>query len=353
MSLTAEKIPTLDGIRALSVVLVVASHAGFGGVVPGGFGVTVFFFLSGFLITGLLRREFEQTSRINVIFFFIRRFIRLMPAFFISITTAYLLVFFGVIDGSATAVGFAAQVFYFANYFTIFYQTDLFIPAGTGVYWSLAVEEHFYFVYPLLFSSLIVKKEESKKLLLFLILVVLLLPIWRYYLYVIEARESSRVLYATDTRIDSIAFGCILALLKNPMRNIGERKFSFKGYLLACSALLILLGSFLVRDEVFRMTLRYTVQGAALCPLFYYGVAFYNSPVFSVLNYRPLMKIGGYSYSIYLFHDIVIAAIEKNFQSFATSHFFFPVVLISSIFLAALVYHFVEKPIKFYRAKYR
>src|ERR1700744_3779762 len=82
-------IPSLDGIRAVSVLIVVLSHAGLGQVIPGGFGVTIFFFLSGFLITTLLLAEYEETGRIDIPKFYLRRVFRLMPPLIISLLIAY------------------------------------------------------------------------------------------------------------------------------------------------------------------------------------------------------------------------------------------------------------------------
>ena len=116
------KIPSLNGIRALSVLVVVVSHCGFGHIVPGGFGVTVFFLLSGYLITTLFVEEYKTTSTVKIPHFYARRAIRLYPAMLITIMAAYLLSYFEVIGGKATVIGAVAQLFYFANYFNIFFK---------------------------------------------------------------------------------------------------------------------------------------------------------------------------------------------------------------------------------------
>src|SRR5713101_6087815 len=78
-------IPSLDGIRAISFFLVFFSHAGLGGIVPGGFGVSVFFLLSGFLITTLLRAEFARYQRISLGSFYLRRVLRILPPLYITL----------------------------------------------------------------------------------------------------------------------------------------------------------------------------------------------------------------------------------------------------------------------------
>ena len=232
------KIPALNGIRALSVLLVVISHSGFGDIIPGGFGVTVFFFLSGYLITTLFINEIKQAGTINIKNFFIRRLVRLYPPFFISLIAAYSLSYFNVIGGQSTWVGAISQVFYFANYLNIFFDGIHLTPSGTGIYWSLAVEEHFYLVYPFVIY-LFVSTSKKNQLPFLLISVVLIVLIWRYYLYNHNALFTSRILFATDTRIDSIIFGCILAILKNPLtciaRKLSKKDVFFIGVVTCCS----------------------------------------------------------------------------------------------------------------------
>src|SRR6185437_16099343 len=84
-------IPSLDGIRALSFFLVFFSHAGLGDLVPGGFGVSVFFLLSGFLITTLLRLEFARNKRISLSHFYLRRVLRILPPLYVTLALAIIL----------------------------------------------------------------------------------------------------------------------------------------------------------------------------------------------------------------------------------------------------------------------
>jgi peptidoglycan/LPS O-acetylase OafA/YrhL len=101
MSSTVKAIPSLDGIRAVSVLIVVLSHVGLGHVVPGGLGVTIFFFLSGYLITTLLLQEHARNGSIHVGRFYIRRFLRLAPPLMITLAVAYALVLSGLVPGGA------------------------------------------------------------------------------------------------------------------------------------------------------------------------------------------------------------------------------------------------------------
>src|SRR5690242_11117871 len=88
-------IPSLDGIRALAVMIVFVAHAGLGSWVPGGFGVTVFFFLSGYLITTLLRMEYDRSGTISLKDFYLRRVLRIFPNMYTVLFVASALTMLG------------------------------------------------------------------------------------------------------------------------------------------------------------------------------------------------------------------------------------------------------------------
>ena len=135
-------IPGLDGLRALAVLIVMVAHVGFSHIVPGGFGVTVFFFISGFLITRLLIAESEKKGQIELKSFYIRRFLRLLPAlFYMLIVTGLTFTFLGNPPGLVETL---AAVGYVMNYQTIGLAFQGMVQEGPwGHLWSLAVEEHF------------------------------------------------------------------------------------------------------------------------------------------------------------------------------------------------------------------
>lgn len=303
-------IPSLDGIRAISVFIVLFAHAGLSHIIPGGFGVTVFFFLSGFLITTLLLREHEKTQHINIKNFFIRRIFRLYPPLLCCLVLSYVLVALGLAGGGTSFAGLLYQLLYLANYHQIFSWAGE-IPQGLGILWSLAVEEHFYLFFPLLMGICLgrLSRFGVATVILGLCIIVLL---WRIYLVIDIASDQYRTYYATDTRIDSILFGCLLAACKNPIDFTPIIRFKFKDILLLSGAILLLAISFLYRDPIFRETARYTVQGIALMPLFYYSINAHNNPLFSWLDLPWIKKLGVYSYFIYLIHLVAIKAIKFN-----------------------------------------
>ena len=105
-----EVIPSLDGLRAISVLIVVLGHSGLEALVPGGLGVTIFFFLSGYLITTLMLTEHERIGEINILNFYTRRVFRLVPPLLISLAIAYALTYAGMLAGGITVAGLIAQL---------------------------------------------------------------------------------------------------------------------------------------------------------------------------------------------------------------------------------------------------
>ncbi|CCD94996.1 putative acyltransferase; membrane protein [Bradyrhizobium sp. ORS 375] len=348
-------IPSLDGIRALSVLIVVLGHSGLQTLIPGGFGVTIFFFLSGYLITTLMLSEHERTGTVNVTSFYARRVFRLMPPLLLTLTIAYGLTFAGLLDGGITAKGLAAQLLYFANYYGLFFDPGNTVPDGTGILWSLAVEEHFYIVYPLVMTLLLGAALRPRSIGVLLGLVCLGVLAWRIHLVHAPGFFSDRTYYASDTRIDSIAYGCILALVMNPARQrspSGTLSWAHGALMLAAAATLLL--SLLYRDPTFRETVRYSIQGLALMPLFYLAIRFADAALFRPLNRPWIRALGSYSYAIYLIHYVVIRAIDKNYPAIAAKpYLLFPSALLVSILYAAAIERFVEPYFRNLRHQFR
>lgn len=335
-------IPSLDGWRAVAILMVFTSHIGLGHIIPGGLGVTIFFFLSGYLITTLLVREYDSTGTISISKFYIRRAFRLMPPLLITLAITYTLTYFGMTRGGISAEGFASQLLYFANYYYLFFDVGNSTPAGTGIFWSLAVEEHFYFIFPFLFAFFIHKRNfDGLKITLIALCATTLA--WRYILVFIFESSANRTYYATDTRIDSIIFGCLLALIKNPLANklnINSH-LQWKDWGILGMSVAALVATLTVRDSVFRETLRYSIQGLALVSIFYYSIGNYKNTIFKPLNHFVLTKIGKLSYSIYLIHYFLIENLTISLNSFILK-----IILITVLALtyAILINELVDKP---------
>ena len=297
-------IPSLDGIRGLAALTVFVSHALWRDFVPGGFGVTVFFFLSGYLITTLLHMEHERHGRISFSRFYLRRVYRILPPMYIVLTAALLLGLAGVLPHHMKVEGVLAQFAHLTNYYYIFRGQQDFVPT-TSVMWSLAVEEHFYLLFPLGISVLFARFSHRATAGVLTLACAAVLA-WRCYLILDVGVGHQYTYYATDTRLDSLLYGCILGVWLNPALDAprpepGPRQR--RGFMLlfgACLALLLI--SFVYRDPVFRETWRYSLQGVALLPMFYCAVRFHHWRIFAWLDSRPMRAMGLISYTFYLTH---------------------------------------------------
>jgi peptidoglycan/LPS O-acetylase OafA/YrhL len=301
-------IPSLDGLRALAFFLVFFSHSGFGKIIPGGFGVTVFFFISGFLITSLLRHEFAVCGLISLKKFYMRRVLRIWPAFYLVLFVGAALTQLHVLRGEILWPGFLSQCMHVANYYSIYFGDG--ITMGSVVYWSLAVEEHFYLIFPLLYMALLRMDLCAKNQMRVLIALCLAVLAWRCLLVFFLDAASQRTNFASDTRFDSLLFGCALAVYRNPALDPTTLSDRAIKYFLLPAGIILLVTSFLVRNAEFRETLRYTLQGVGLAPIFIAAIRFPGWGPFRILNWKWVRFIGTLSYSLYLVHYTVIQGIN-------------------------------------------
>src|SRR5277367_1367766 len=128
--------PVLDGIRAVAFGLVFVAHVGFDRIVPGGFGVTVFFFLSGYLITTLLRLEAERTGTVSLRGFYIRRAFRILPPLYITIAFTLFLGAVHFLDSPGNWQACVSAILSSFNYFKLLAPQHGGMPTGLGVVWS-------------------------------------------------------------------------------------------------------------------------------------------------------------------------------------------------------------------------
>ena len=341
------QIPSLDGLRAVSFLMVFAAHAGVEAI-PGGFGVTVFFFLSGYLITTLMRLEAEKTGGVSLKNFYYRRALRILPPFYIVLFVATTLAAMGFLHVQGAEpprlLPVVSQILHFSNYWIAFHGWTGIAP-GTGVYWSLAVEEHFYIVFPTAFLALAsLRFTGRQKAFAFWGLCALVLA-WRCFLVVFLHAPVDRTFLCSDTRVDSMAFGCALAVWNNPaLDGIGgpPREWELSMRLLFLGGLGTLLATFLIRNPMFRETFRYTLQGIALTPVFMAAVRWPKWPPFRILNLRPIRFIGTLSYTLYLVHHTVLMAVEAQSQLRGLARAV--VALFVSLAIAWAMHVIVERP---------
>ena len=335
-------IPSLDGIRAIAFTLVFVAHAGLEKLVPGGLGVTIFFFLSGYLITTLLRIEHDASGSISLRQFYLRRVFRILPPFYLVLMLAVVAASLGIVAGGFSTRAVAAQVCHLANYWSVRHGGEG-QPAGTGVYWSLAVEEHFYLLFPCLY--LVVRRHVASGFNQALVLwgLCAAVLVWRCVLVFAMNAPPDRTYLATDTRIDSILFGCALALWGNPVLD-GPSRLSDRSWKhgLMPGGFALILVSLLFRDPRFRETFRYSLQGIALYPLFIVAMRFPRWGLVRVLNTPVLAFVGVLSYSLYLVHHVVLSALDGVLASHGALRAIAALAISTAI--AWLIHVGVEKP---------
>jgi len=324
-------LPPLDGLRASAILIVMLSHTALGKVVPGGTGVTIFFFLSGYLITTLLRIEAANTGRVSLRNFYYKRTLRIMPPMFLTIALVATLTVVKWIDHPLWPIGVLTDVAFLSNYPQL-------IGGWRGVYmplWSLDVEEHYYILFSTLFALILAKVSSRRAAVVCvgLAAVPLLIRLGMAF----RGADLSYVYYWTHTRLDSILWGSILALWQNPVVDDDAWKPKLWHFGLALGALA---GCLALRNPVFRETLRYTIQGAALLVVFSYLLQA-RSILARALGSRPLRFIALISYTLYLAHMPAIA-IAEHFKWHA------PVItgLALAFLYAILMRAIVEKPLQ-------
>ena len=302
-------IPSLDGIRAIAVSIVFFAHCGLENFIPGGLGVTIFFVLSGYLISTLMRMEYASSGAIRYRAFYLRRFLRLMPPLFIVVAATALLSSLGIVAGDFSPGGLLAALFYYGNYYLIGHDFHG-MPAGLGVLWSLAVEEHYYVFYPPLAALLLRIGRAGLSATVLSLLGAAVLG-WRCWLYLHGASENYLTM-ATDARLDAILIGCLMALWRNPWLDPVPAPHRLRDFAVAAGCLAVLVVTLVDRTDAFRLTVRYTFQSLAIAPLIYLAVARAQQAPFSWLNWRVVTWLGVVSYSVYLCHHVIALAVTQR-----------------------------------------
>lgn len=346
----AAKIPSLDGLRCVAILLVFLSHAqmasGVQRFVPGNFGVTLFFFLSGYLITTLMRVEAEQTGNLGIRLFYIRRALRIFPAFFLVLGCTGL---YGLYAGLTDPWMLVGQLMQLTNYLIVWYGWTVAIAPHTDVYWSLAVEEHFYIAFPALFMVLW-RVRSRGEIAAWLLGACVLVLVWRCILTFALGAHPDRTYLGTDTRIDSILFGCVLALWGNPVLDptrFAERTWKL---LFLPLSIAVIVATF-VAERSFRETFGYTIQGLCLFSVFVTAIRYPEWAPMRVLGWRLVRWIGVLSYSIYLVHPSMLAI-----GAWLVGTSFLPLTLVAAtltVVTSVGIYLAIERPIGRLRSLYR
>lgn len=345
----------LDGIRAIAVIMVLSYHLKLALFKSGFLGVTVFFVLSGYLITGILISEVEEEGTIDLKNFWLRRIRRLVPA---VMSMAVVIIFVSAVVNRVIFTkgckDFLASVLGFNNWWQIFNKVSYFEAAGVPSpfthCWSLAIETQFYLIYPLILLG-IYKLAKSRgegrakrgllfagvTLLLALISVILMIVLFD------PQQDASRVYYGTDTRAFSLLFGALLAILWE-YRMVPRRLSASVNMVLGSVSFAVLLvmtiaingsSNFWYRGGQF--------LGTILTVLMVYAVSGRKTWLSRFLSNPVLKWIGDRSYSIYLWHYPIILLISKGIKA---SWWITLIEIVLSVVLAELSYRFIETPIR-------
>jgi peptidoglycan/LPS O-acetylase OafA/YrhL len=338
--------PGLDGLRALAVAGVVVQHAGF--EEGGYFGVTVFFVISGYLITGLLLAEHESNGSIGLAAFYRRRFARLAPA---------LLLVTGVITVWLLASGAAFATWWAGLVGTLTYTTDLLLAAPVGSHvgsyfewsWSLGIEEQFYLFWPLLMIVLL-RLRRGRGWLAGLAMVVVALA-WLQRARLSHGHPShDRINFTFDTHMDAIALGALLAivLLGRPVASRAVRGGAQLLCLIASLALFAVIRQPWQTEHLTTLDVGGYGQVALLCLVIVGGVVMApTGPVSRMFATPLLVHVGKLSYGIYLWNQL-LAGVCEHLTGHLPSRTGFGLVLyvLALLVVAELSYRYVETPLR-------
>jgi peptidoglycan/LPS O-acetylase OafA/YrhL len=345
------RLPVLDGLRAVAALTVLAGHAE---VVPhlfhdelvgGSMGVTGFFVLSGFLITWLLLRELDTTGRISLRDFYIRRTLRIWPAYYVFIAAMALIQHPGLSDNLAFPhASQLAAIFFGYDYYS---ATGLRHDAGVGHLWSVSVEEQFYLLWPAVLLWLLRRGDVRSAYRRTFALVVGLL-LWRSFLMLTLHLDSGYTYHAFDSRADSLLIGCLLALWTTQpgFESFARAVAASPLYPLGTLELLILLNQ---TGWLFMATFGWTIQACLMAVLIVQLLQLYRARLWSWLEHPVARYVGTISYPLYLYHLIALRAgaglhLTSRFANLA-------VTVGGAIALASISYYLVERP--FLRLKQR
>lgn len=303
----ANNISSFDGLRALAVIAVMFVHIGFPGFVLGGLGVDLFFALSGFLITHLFIREYRRFGYVSLKYFWARRFLRLMPIYWIYLLGITALIFFGygelTHDGQWTPAEYVASMWlYFVNY----------VPSG-GIWseqlltihlWSLALEEQFYLVWPLLIAALFRYDQLKKGALIILAIFV------AYYWFLASDVEQLKTITGRGI---TLFFGCLFAILCNDSQY--ERWFTRVSatyvsllvlLLLVLMSVLVYLGYFTENEVKVEFSAYFGLLFCFLMASLYHQQSTWSHRLFEL----PILAyVGKISYGLYLYHLAIQAIV--------------------------------------------
>jgi peptidoglycan/LPS O-acetylase OafA/YrhL len=333
----SRNIPSLDGLRAVSVLMVIGSHmnGSLARLIPfvpfwvfvgwGALGVQMFFVISGFLITQILLKELNSTGTVSLKRFYFRRAMRIFPPFYVYMGVALALTLAGVFARDPRA--FIVAGTYTWNY----------LGRGSRLVehtWSLSLEEQFYLLWPAALVFL-----GAKKSLRLAVWVILLSPLSRIVTYYVAPNHRALLNAMLHTGVDSIMFGCLLALFWQNVRFNEWVRPLVRGRVAAVGAAFVLILGPVFLGARFRgsysLVFGLTLNALCLSLILLYVVRLPGSRVGRLLNTAVLRHLGVISYSLYLWQQLFTGVNRA---------WFFPWSLPAILACAELSYWLVERP---------
>jgi peptidoglycan/LPS O-acetylase OafA/YrhL len=308
-------IPTLDGWRGLSIISVILYHGRVGFFksdsllmrlsAHGDIGVDVFFAISGFLICGLLLNEYAQDGSISLRRFYARRCFRILPAYYVAVAGITALSVFGVIHVKYSNL--PSCLLFYRNYRPL--GPDEAGGFYTAHFWSLAIEEHFYLIWPMLLLA--VKPKRAGRVAFLLAMAV---AAWRTFEGHFELFPGilipSNLLARTDAKVDALLWGCIAAIYFPAIKRHAEG--------IRFSQLWLPIGAILLVIEKFHAPGLVVLQAVLIPALVLSTVVQPDNLLGRVLEWQALRWIGTISYGLYLWQEIFLPqlASEKSLGVF-------------------------------------
>jgi peptidoglycan/LPS O-acetylase OafA/YrhL len=332
--LDGRRLPALDGLRAVSVLIVIQYHFGWQAV-PGDLGVSVFFVLSGFLITWLLLKEHAATGTVSLQSFYWRRTLRIFPAYY-----AFLLVSLGwdsLRGDTRSAPAIVPALTYTINYFNAFHGH----PSSSIAHaWSLAVEEQFYLIWPALFLlAMYLGRVGVGRVLAIAIGAV---AGWRSLIYLSGIAGPAYVYNAFDTRFDNLAVGCLLAVVLTQPRIIRSVSRLPMTWWAPLGTLSLLVASRIFAGDRWHYSVGFTIDAILIAVLITQLMLVHAHPAWNWLEHRSVRWMGALSYPLYLYHGYGIS-LARRLPGLGQG-VSFGVAVASATAIAAVSYYAIEQP---------
>ncbi len=309
--------PALDGIRAVSILGIMANHGGFAWAAGGVISVNVFFVLSGYLITMLLMKEWVRSGTIRLRAFWARRARRLLPALFVLLGAIGLYALWFAPDGTQSSLrgDGLATLFYFSNWHEILTDQSYFqqVSAASPLLhtWTLAIEEQFYVVWPIV-VVLVLKVSRSPRVLLVVAVVAVVASATEMALLFHPGTDPSRLYYGTDTRAQDILTGAAMGILlfRRPAAATVRGRAACSS--VAVVAVVVFVLEWIRINGSADLTYRFGFLVAdVMVALVIFGVTLAPAGLPArVLSVRPLTFVGQISYGLYLWHWPVFLVLD-------------------------------------------